>query len=767
MRTKQGIRAKSPFSGMRAVLWLAFLISFGWLPESRADLQFDVFLGYDNKVHENGWFPAVFEIKNDGAPFIGTIELSSGNLGSSQTRRKVVELPYDTTKIVSIPVFAGAGQYGRWQARLLDERGRAVAEVPQVMPRTTAWQSLLIGAVPRNTRGLPSFPKIRNNAQQEFQPAVADLRLSTFPNSALEMEGLDALYVNSERLVDLEDRQVAIQQWLNGGGHLVVAVEQPAEIQAVPWLRRLLPIRFSSTRTLSIEGRIHDWLTQSRAGSASSAQPGGMNAAAREIMRRYGVSAEDSSAGGPLRGVTGSDALSRLKRIPEFDDGELLVSTGTVAPDAKVLMGLDGVPLMVRGNVGRGRVTVLTFSPEREPFLSWEHRDWFFTRVFGVSPEWFSTDQFDYYSGMNIDGVFGAMIDSRQVRKLPVSWLLGLLVVYLVVIGPFDQYFLKKINRQMLTWVTFPFYVVMFSCLIYFIGYKLRAGDTEWNELHVVDLLPHGGQVDWRGRTYTSIYSPVNQRYDIANERYPSTLRGEVQSSGRSQETSEGVIEQMAKGFRARVFVPVWTSQLFVSDWYQPGDMAIEAEVRAHGDQLEFSVDNRLNNPIESLQVVAQGKLFDLGKLDAGTSQTFSRRIGSDGTDLNGFINSQKATMFQSVQQRGGVFGGGQSGRLPRIPAYGVAVSFVSQLGQFDLDDQGTLLEIPHQRQPGRPVNQYFLAPPGMDLTELAARGHAVVFAWIDNLSLVERLNQFEPRISHKTTLLRLAVPVEEAGDTL
>ena len=43
-------------------------------------------------------------------------------------------------------------------------------------------------------------------------------------------------------------------------------------------------------------------------------------------------------------------------------------------------------------------------------------------------------------------------------------------VACLVVIGPLDQYWLKKINRQMLTWITFPTYVVLFSLLSYFIG---------------------------------------------------------------------------------------------------------------------------------------------------------------------------------------------------------------------------------------------------------------------------------------------------------
>ena len=44
--------------------------------------------------------------------------------------------------------------------------------------------------------------------------------------------------------------------------------------------------------------------------------------------------------------------------------------------------------------------------------------------------------EFNGYGGLSMDGVFGALIDSRQVRKLPVEWLLLLLLVYLIVIGP-------------------------------------------------------------------------------------------------------------------------------------------------------------------------------------------------------------------------------------------------------------------------------------------------------------------------------------------
>ena len=131
----------------------------------------------------------------------------------------------------------------------------------------------------------------------------------------------------------------------------------------------------------------------------------------------------------------------------------------------------------------------------------------------------------------SIDGVFGAMVDSKQVRKLPVEWLLLLLIVYLVVIGPVDQYWLKRIRRPMLTWITFPCYVVLFSLLIYFIGYKLRAGETEWNEFHLVDVLRKGDGAELRGRTYASVYSPVNATYKVESQQEFSAFRGEFQSS--------------------------------------------------------------------------------------------------------------------------------------------------------------------------------------------------------------------------------------------
>src|SRR6266567_7378602 len=85
-------------------LWLAVLCFAAM--SGRAAMQFDVFLGYDGVVPEATWFPLLFEIKNDGPPFVGTVELTTENMNQDQARRMVVELPTGTLKRFVLPVFS-------------------------------------------------------------------------------------------------------------------------------------------------------------------------------------------------------------------------------------------------------------------------------------------------------------------------------------------------------------------------------------------------------------------------------------------------------------------------------------------------------------------------------------------------------------------------------------------------------------------------------------------------------------------------------------
>ena len=351
-----------------------------------------------------------------------------------------------------------------------------------------AWENFILGALPASAGALPGFPDLGRN-RGEFQPVVARLQSNYLPDNPVALEGLNAVYLASPAAPGLKEPQVeALVAWVQLGGHLVVGIDQPTDVNATPWLRTLLPADVSGVDEVRMDGELHRWLV-------SGADPG-----------EYGF--RPPGLPGP---ILGANTVSDLRPDPAFDQATLPVA-GLRRKDGTVLAAAaDGRALILTAPRGRGRVTVLAFHPERDPIRSWSHRNWFWARVAGVPSGLLEPGDLNVWGGRGLDSVFGAMIETRQVQKLPVGILLLLLVVYLVVIGPLDQWWLRRINRPMLTWVTFPAYVVLFSLLIYYLGFRLRAGNSEYNELHLVDVLPRGtGGAVLRGRTFTSLYSPAN-----------------------------------------------------------------------------------------------------------------------------------------------------------------------------------------------------------------------------------------------------------------
>jgi hypothetical protein len=697
-----------------------------------AAIQFDVFLGYDSIVPEASWFPLVCEIKNDGPPFTGVVETGGGQFSEGQTRRLEVELPTGTLKRVVIPVFSSARNYAGWgwDVRLLDERGRVRAEGTGTRPRKQVAADVpLIGSLARSAGGTPVIRQILPTAK-ELQPEAARLQPSIFPDNPLVLEGLSAIYLNSARAPDLNVAQAnALLAWLHAGGHLIFAVEQISEVNATPWLRNLSPVDLKDVHSVDRHSELQQWLQ-----SASWVT----NVFSAASNRRGSGSRNRATAAG----MNAANPFSDLPDDAAFEAAPLQVAVGA-QHDGNVLVAAGDTPLMITAPRGRGRVTALLFSPEREPFRSWKNLPTFWAKLIEVPGAWYVSADFNQPGGWSSDGIFGAMIDSRQVHKLPVGWLLLLLLVYLVVIGPLDQYWLKRIGKPMLTWITFPCYVVLFSLLIYFIGYKLRAGESEWNELHLVDVLQKADRAELRGQTYASVYSPANQKYILESRQKFATFRGEFIgrfSGGQSGEKAS--ILQEGDSFKAEVFVPVWTSQLYISDWWQSTVTPLSATVTHQNNGWQVHVENHTDRNLTGAQVVIDGYVMKLGDLPATTAKSFT--VSKEGArTLRDFV-AQHASSFQSaVQSRQRTFGGEESGRIDDLPNGTMATSFLSQLGG-----------------PQNPARN-FVAPPGLDLSSVAEQGNAIVLAWAADYSPVKPLYQFSPRRSHRNTLWRLAVPVQ------
>ncbi|MFO1499857.1 MAG: hypothetical protein U1G07_15935 [Verrucomicrobiota bacterium] len=559
------------------------------------------------------------------------------------------------------------------------------------------------------------------------------MQAEQFPDNPIALEGLSALYLHSEKAPVLKVNQItALLTWIYEGGRLVVSVEQLTELNSTPWLQQLLPCELTDIVNVEVNDDLLNWLKTSAELSLPNLAPNRPDRPARRD--RAGRRAAQNQAG-----------VAEVRPLdPTLFDAEIPVATGRLR-DGQIVLSAKNVPLIIQANRGRGEVIVLTFSPEREPFRSWKQRHVFWQKLLDVPPP---RAEYVAYGGMSLDGVFGALIDSRQVRKLPVEWLLLLLLVYLVVIGPFDQYWLKKINRQMLTWITFPTYVVLFSLLIYFIGYKLRAGETEWNELQVVDILPHGQRTGLRGRTFASIYSSANANYQLAfapsvpeaaDQSY-ACLRGELQElTGVARETSRANLEHRGNGFRADIFVPVWTSLLYVNDWFQPAEAPLVAALTNTPGGLRLNVENKLTRPLTDARFVVNGSIYELGTLPAGERKSFPLDA-ANGLPLQSWV-LQHGTEFEgAVSSRRQALGGEGSGRLENPSLTSMVASFAAHLSQNE--------------------RRGFIAPPGLDLSPLVERGDAVLLAWDAKASYTAPVNLFNPPRLQRNALLRLALAV-------
>jgi hypothetical protein len=724
------------------ILYWIMLALFLPVAAARADLQFDVSVGYDQILPQHGWFPIACELHNDGPSFNAVIEVTAREQGGGQIWRLPIDLPANSRKRVVIPVFS-SGEF--WNARLVDGSGKVRAEQTASNVKVIGNHLPLVAALARTGGGMPFFPETANN-QWSSKYVAARLQPALFPDNPLALEGIDMLYLSSEKAADLNPGQVsALTAWLQDGGHLVVGVEQISDISKSSWLREMLPCDLTSTVNLSAHDSLQEWV-RSKASNPVIVQ---MQPARRHRTNAIPGTARLQNGAPPARfraapvseGPALVDSAQGFQEDPGFDAAPLPVAIGTPR-DGSIFIGDSAAPLAFEGNRGRGRITVLGFSPEREPFLSWRNRAWFWARLAEVPVGALESQQGPRAMGrLSSDGIFGAMIDSRQIRKLPLGWLLALLAAYLVVIGPLDMLWLRKINRQMLTWITFPVYVVVFSGLIYWIGFHLRAGELEWNELNLVDVLPDKGGAVLRGQTYISIYSPVNAHYELASTQPFATLRGESQSYyGGNMENSRATVVQHGNNFDADVVVPVWTSELYVSDWLQPAPLPLTMTATRQGSGWQVTVENKMDHKLSASYIVLDGLVYELGVLPAEQNKTFILERES-GQPLREWVQDTSRFFIVAAQARRNSFGNNEA-EPPDLAPGSMAASFISQVNQSAINWET------------------FSGPDDLDLSRYATAGYGILLAWDPDRSLTEALNRFPVNRQHRNTLLRLVVPL-------
>ena len=104
----------------------------------------------------------------------------------------------------------------------------------------------------------------------------------------------------------------------------------------------------------------------------------------------------------------------------------------------------------------------------------------------------------------------------------PVSFSLvaGLIVLYLLLIGPVDYFLLRKLSPRMeLTWVSFPLLVLAFAVAAYVLAYRFKGDEVRTNQVTLIDV---DTESPWlRGTTWAQVFSPQMARYDLSCRAIP------------------------------------------------------------------------------------------------------------------------------------------------------------------------------------------------------------------------------------------------------
>ena len=555
------------------------------------------------------WTPVRASLATSSPPFRGFLELvAPDDDGVPTAIRTPVELtesgPVEVTALVRIGA-AGA----EVRARLLDGEGRPLPG--RSASATASPESLDLGVTlvlrdgdPSGLDELAELPRFRvpGGGRSLVVGPLGQLPDVPFGLDAIEAVVLETSDQNIRTSLARGDAD-RLRDWVARGGHLVVAIGEGWR-ETAEALGDLMP-----ARPIEATGR---------AG----------------LLEDLG--ALESFADKPFR-VSGG---RRLKVVPV----EGWADRGGVP-----IASTAATPLVVRAAYGLGRVTLVGLDVAHPPFRDWPDRRYFWDKVLDLRRSG-SEDLGGSYGSTG----GGAIIQSAApelgarlhralevfpgVKIVPFGWVAGFVLGYIVLIGPLEYLFLRKVAKRMeLTWLTFPV-IVAATCGLAFAGaYAIKGDELRVNKLDLVDYDQDGGT--YRGRSWLTLYSPENHDYRLALEPagpdfkpVPEAVEQSLSWYGSPDPVSRNMgriaLGQAAYRYEpageprqlAGVRVAIWSTKAFVGRWSGTSKaVLLDSDLRpTSGDRLSGSVRNRLGKPMVRARLFYGRNVYDLGRIAPG-----------------------------------------------------------------------------------------------------------------------------------------------------
>jgi hypothetical protein len=702
-------------------------------------------VGLQDTFKLGAWTPVWVDLKGR---FTGTLEIEVPDEDGTPTYTR---LPVALNSAAELRSFAGYIRPGAPNAevvvRLRDPGGRAATRDAHLDDRSKKPPAILdpgqmmIVALgnPQGVAELPALAGFSGTAENLGRPAEIVVVHPRVP------EGLPARWYGFDAasvvVLDTDDRATmealrargqGLKEWVRRGGHLVVAGATNTQI-AAEVLGDLLPARPAGTTRLNDSGEIETF-----AGSTTN----------------------------QLLPQNTAMSVAKLETDP--------------ARPTQVLAATTATPLVLRGTYGFGRVTMVGIDVGQKPFASWKDKSLFWVRALdlrarGGAEEAASVGSTGgpYNQGgvSDLAGLLYRMMDRPPgVTLVPFGWVAFFVFLYILLIGPGDYFFLKRVVKRMeLTWITFPLIVIAVSTLAYLGAYALKGSELKIIQVDAVDVDQVDGIV--RGTTWATLFSPQNRDYGVtiapvAPTAPPSSQTERLVSAfgpPDAQVGGGGPFSLTASGYAyapegeaeavVGVRIPIWSTKSFTARWFGPlvAPLVESDLVPAGSDRLDGTIANRMDKPLRNAVLVFGNQVYDqLGTIAPGAAV----RIGptSRTRPLSGYLEERARSLLAGQPESTTVAPPKESG-TPTVP------STLADLVRTAMFRQG--MNTKTNTPPSLPLR-------GLDLTGQLALERPMLVAELDGPAADLKLDGAPggtPR-TERSTVVRIIVPLRNEAPT-
>jgi hypothetical protein len=513
--------------------------------------------GFDRYIKPARWIPVHITIENKGPAVEANVQASYKIFNATISVFSAdVSLPTSSRKEFFLYVYP-QGSFASLNVNVVVDQETVVRA--NVKVSNLASESRLVGLL----SDTPSAYNVLSELQTRTgQTRLVELDISQLPDAPQGWEALDVIIVSGVDTGELSPAQrQSLELWIAKGGSLLV-MGGPRWRENTAGLAGLLPINVTGTST--------------------SLSPQDLSAYTQE----------------------------------EFPaESPLVLATGDLTADAKLLAGSADQPFLVQNTLGNGQIVFLAADPALAPLEGWDGLKDIYDYLlnFQIAPTSWSSGQWDVYSANQALGTIS------ELGVPSIFYICGWIFLYIAAIGPVNYIFLRIIKRRELAWVSIPVLAILFSTVAYFSGYLYRGTNPTLNRISVIQAWD--GVDIAQANTLLGLYSPQREQYTVESADGHLLLPYNTQDANLMGNTGWYSVQQERNVIAENVPIEIGDMKVIAANGTVPA-LALEhdltIELSNSMPEMTGTITNMGITPLQDAILVTPGSWKEIGDLLPG-----------------------------------------------------------------------------------------------------------------------------------------------------